>query len=195
MKIDRLERPALPPVTGLCDVKNSLLGENGATAVYGPQKGVAGEEIVTLDRSLARVAGLVADFTGEDFRDAEGSGAAGGLGFGLLSFCGAVLEPGFEALARVVAIEEKIRKADLVVTGEGGMDRQTLEGKTAYGVARIARRLDRTVAAFVGRLEDRELLLENFDQIIPLVGGDVSSEQALREASILLEAAAFRFHA
>ena len=118
------------------DVQEVLLGENGATRVFGPQKGASKTDLDNLERALTRLADVVATEFGFDYRNQAGAGAAGGLGFGLLSFCGATIRPGFEVVAEAVALESKMKDADVVITGEGSLDRQTLEGKTPAGVAR-----------------------------------------------------------
>lgn len=118
-----------------CDVTNPLTGPNGATAVFGPQKGATADLVPRLERALERVARVSGH---RDQADAPGSGAAGGLGFALRAFLGAELEPGAELVARQIALPETVRGADLVLTGEGTVDAQTPAGKTPAGVARIA---------------------------------------------------------
>src|SRR5439155_12572576 len=148
---------ALPEIIAAVDVKNPLLGKNGATRIFGPQKGATPDQIQQLELALARLADLVEGEFGFDYRDVPGAGAAGGLGFGLLSFCGAKIRPGFEVVAEAANLESKMKNADVVITGEGSLDRQTLEGKTPAGVARLARKLGKPVFAIVGRAsEDRE---------------------------------------
>ena len=138
------------------DVRNPLLGENGATRVFGAQKGASKSDLDNLERALTRLAQVVATEFGFDYRNEAGAGAAGGLGFGLLSFCGATIRPGFEVVAEAVGLEPKMKDADLVITGEGSLDRQTLEGKTPIGVARLARKLGKPVFAIVGRASEIE---------------------------------------
>src|SRR5205085_12460499 len=157
-RIRKPEDLKLPKIIAAVDVRNPLLGENGATRVFGPQKGVTPDEIEKFERALARLADVVAEQFGFDYRNESGSGAAGGLGFGLMSFCGAKIRPGFDGVAEIVGLETKIKDVDLVITGEGSLDRQTLEGKTPAGVARLARKFGKRVFAFVGReAEDREV--------------------------------------
>src|SRR5439155_27297818 len=139
------------PIVAAVDVKNPLLGNNGATRVFGPQKGVTPDRIDKFERALMRLADVVAEQFGVDYRNEPGAGAAGGLGFGLMSCCGAKPDPGFDVAAEAVGREAKIKDADIVITGEGSLDRQTLEGKTPAGVARLARKLGRRVFAIVGR--------------------------------------------
>jgi glycerate kinase len=159
--LERIEKPedlVLPKVIAAVDVKNPLLGENGAARIFGPQKGASKKEIDVLEPALTRLADVMTKEFGFDYRDEPGAGAAGGLGFGLMSFCGAKIRPGFDVVAEAVGLESKIKDADVVITGEGSLDRQTLEGKTPGGVARLARQLSKPVFALVGRAaEDREV--------------------------------------
>jgi glycerate kinase len=119
------------------DVRNRLLGRRGATGVYGPQKGLRPQDFSLAERCLGRLARVVHRQFGRDFAREPGAGAAGGLGFGLLAFLGAELQPGFDLFARQAALERQLHAADLVVTGEGAIDRSTLMGK---GVGQIAQR-------------------------------------------------------
>lgn len=185
----RIERPAritLPKIIAAVDVRNPLLGKNGATRVFGPQKGVSKSDIDILERALTRLADVIAHEFGFDYRDAAGAGAAGGLGFGLLSFCNAKINPGFEVVAEAVGLEGKMKNADLVVTGEGSLDRQTLEGKTPAGVARMARKFGKPVFAIVGRATvDRELG-EIFDGIYENARPGMSDQENMTHAAELL---------
>jgi glycerate kinase len=123
-----------------CDVDNPLTGPRGAAAVYGPQKGATPEQVVELDGRLTAWADLVAEHTGQDLRDVPGTGAAGGVGFAALALLGAELRPGIELVLEMVGFEEQLTDADLVITGEGALDEQTLHGKAVAGVAAAARR-------------------------------------------------------
>ena len=168
------------------DVKNPLLGENGATRVFGPQKGVIKDKIDILERALARLANVVTEQFGFDYRNEPGAGAAGGLGFGLLSFCGAKIRPGFDVVAAAVGLEDKMKNADLVITGEGSLDRQTLEGKTPAGVAGLARKLGKSVFAIVGRATKDRDVLEIFDGIYQNARPGMSQEENMKRADELL---------
>ncbi len=122
------------------------------------RKARAEDKIDILERALAKLADVVSKEFGVDYRDEPGAGAAGGLGFGLMSFCGAKIRPGFEVVAEAADLESKMKNADLVITGEGSLDRQTLEGKTPAGIARLARKLGKPVFAIAGRTDgDREV--------------------------------------
>ena len=138
-------------VTALCDVTNPLCGPEGASAVFGPQKGATPEQIEALDAALGRFADVVRQQIGLDVLDMPGAGAAGGLGAGLVVFCGASLRPGFEVVSDAVGLADSLAGADLVLTGEGRLDAQTLAGKGVCGVAALAREHGRPqVAAIVG---------------------------------------------
>jgi glycerate kinase len=134
-----------------CDVDNPLLGANGAVAVYGPQKGAVLASADRLEEGLRRWARVVSTVTGRDHTVRPGAGAAGGVGFAALALLGARMQPGIELLLDLVGFEEKVRGARLVVTGEGSLDEQTLQGKTPAGVARAARAAGVRVVAVCGR--------------------------------------------
>ena len=185
----RIERPKglkAPAIIAAVDVKNPLLGENGATRVFGPQKGASPSDLDNLERALTRLADVVASEFGFDYRNEAGAGAAGGLGFGLLSFCGATIRPGFEVVAGAVGLEAKMKDADLVITGEGSLDRQTLEGKTPAGVARLARKLGKPVFAIVGRASEDPELREIFDGIYQNARPGMSQHENMKHAAELL---------
>jgi glycerate kinase len=186
----RLTKPPLqrllPKIIAAVDVKNPLLGKNGATRVFGPQKGASENGLDILERALTRLADVVTREFGFDYRDEPGAGAAGGLGFGLMSFCGAKVQPGFDVVAEAVGLETKIKDTDVVITGEGSLDRQTLEGKTPSGVARLAQKLGKPVFAIVGRAgKDREVR-EMFDGVYENARQAMSQEENMKRAAELL---------
>ena len=168
-------------IAAACDVKNPLLGENGATRTFGPQKGATPDELEILERALMRLADTVTRELGCDFRNNPGAGAAGGLGFGLMSFCSGELRPGFDIVADAVELEEKIRSADVVITGEGKLDRQTLEGKAPAGVALLARKFGKRVFAIVGRAAPDQQVRDTFDGVYELGGSIPQARELLRE--------------
>jgi glycerate kinase len=182
--------PVEPPAVQLiaaADVKNPLLGPRGATRVFGPQKGGTSDQLDLLERALARLAEIVSRDLGCDFREFPGAGAAGGLGFGLMSFGRATtIRPGFDVVAELIGLRTAIEKADVVITGEGRFDAQTLEGKAPAGVASIARHLGKPVHAIVGTVEDSAKTSGLFDSITPLVGDDTSPKEAMANAAVLL---------
>ncbi len=180
----------LPPVQVACDVDNPLLGPRGATAVYGAQKGV--HEAAFFEDGLAHLADLVRRDLGRDCRDTPGAGAAGGLGWGLMVFCNAELTSGFNLVAGHIGLDERVARADLVLTGEGRLDAQTLCGKGPVGVAQMARRLGKPVVAYAGAVEDSPVLRACFDHSFATKPADLDLQTALARAAELLAAAADR---
>jgi glycerate 2-kinase len=156
-RLDRMDAAGLDPrlqevvIDVACDVDNPLLGEHGASAVYGPQKGGTPEMIARLEANLAHYAAIIERDLGRDIATAPGAGAAGGMGAALLVL-GGRLRPGIELILDAVGFEAIARDADLIITGEGRMDSQTLSGKAPLGVARIAKRLGTPVIAIAGSL-------------------------------------------
>jgi len=189
VELVRITKPgklSLPKMIAAVDVQNLLLGKNGATRVFGPQKGASEDEVNLLEQALTRLADVVAKEFGFDYRDRPGAGAAGGLGFGLMSFCGATIRPGFDVVAEAVGLESKMKGVDIVITGEGSLDRQTLEGKTPAGVARLARKLGKKVFAIAGRYDGNQQVHELFDEIYQLARSDMSENEQMKRAGELL---------
>lgn len=171
LDLARIEPPAelsLPPVTAACDVTNPLLGPHGATRTFGAQKGATPEQLESLERSLARLAEVAEQTFHRDHREIPGAGAAGGLGFGLLTFCTAEVRSGFEVVAEAIDLRAKIEQADIVITGEGKLDRQTLAGKAPAGVGQMARALKKPVYAIVGVATDDPEVRQVFADIATL---------------------------
>jgi glycerate kinase len=168
-------------IVAACDVRNPLLGGNGATHTFGPQKGAMPDQVEILERALRKLADTITRDLGCDFRNNPGAGAAGGLGFGLMSFCNAELRPGFDVVADGVELKEKIKAADVVITGEGKLDTQTLEGKAPAGVARLARKLGKGVFAIVGRAGPDQQVRDIFDGVYELGGRIPQARELLRE--------------
>lgn len=137
-----------------CDVSNQLCGENGATYIYGPQKGVTEEIKEKLDKDMAHYAKVTKKYLNNDYSEASGAGAAGGLGFAFLSYLHGDLQPGIELVIDTVKLEECIKDADYVITGEGCLDKQTAMGKAPVGVAKLAKKYDKTVIALAGSVTD-----------------------------------------
>lgn len=170
------------------DVNNPLCGPHGASAIFGPQKGATPVQVEQLDRALGHFADLCAQVVNKDVRDEPGSGAAGGLGFGAKAFLGAQFKAGVEVVAELVGLAEAVKDADLVITGEGRFDAQTLRGKTPFGVARIARQHGVPVIVIAGTLgEGYQALYEHgIDAAFALASGPMTLEQACTEAPRLL---------
>ena len=144
--------PRLPAcaIEVACDVDNPLVGPHGASAIFGPQKGATPEMVRVLDANLARYAALIERTIGKSVADMPGAGAAGGLGAGLHAFLGARLRPGIEIVMETVEMDRVVADADLIVTGEGRLDGQTIHGKTPIGVASVAERHGKPVIAIAG---------------------------------------------
>lgn len=175
-----------------CDVDNPLCGPRGASAVFGPQKGADPATVATLDANLAHFAEIVRRDVGRDVADIPGAGAAGGLGAGLLAFTDAALRPGVDLVADAVDLRSAIRGADLVLTGEGAIDASSAGGKTAIGVARIAReeRVPAIVVAGAIGPGARSTLDLGVAAYMSLCDRPMSLDEAIRDAASLLEDAA-----
>ncbi|MFZ4767444.1 MAG: glycerate kinase [Roseimicrobium sp.] len=168
-----------------CDVSNSLLGEHGCSAIYGPQKGV--DDVAWFDARLRRLSAIVHRDLGSDYREEPGAGAAGGLGYGLMTFCGATLQSGFDLVSELTGLRERLARADLVITGEGRLDAQTLDGKGPIGVAALARRLGVRVIGIGGLVDDNETLRASFDAVIQAKPSGMPLVEAVARAAELLE--------
>ncbi len=192
VQIDASNVYPLPEIIAACDVQNPLLGPRGTANVFAPQKGADEGAVRFLEGGLTHLAKVVERDLGCDFRDIPGAGAAGGIGFGLLSFCKAALQPGFDLVAEAVGFDKLLAQADLVITGEGSLDAQTLEGKGPLGVAKLARAAGKPVIAFAGFVEEDPKLLAHFDAIFPIIDRVVSFEQAMKDAPEFIQRAAAR---
>ncbi len=191
-KLKRIVGPGafrFPRIIAAADVRNPLLGERGATRMFGPQKGATLEQVELLECTLAKLADTVSRDLRCDFRNEPGAGAAGGLGFALMSFCGAKLRSGFDVVADAIGLEEKIKRADIVITGEGKLDAQTMEGKAPAGVANLARKHGRRVYAIVGQVDAESNYSELFDGIYELVSPAITGTEAMKLAAELLREA------
>ncbi len=177
----------------LCDVRNPLVGPDGAAAVYGPQKGASAADVKALDAGLERFGAVCAETFGRDPRALPGAGAAGGLPAGLWAALGAELVPGFEALADRIGLDAALDGADLVVTGEGRFDGQTAQGKTISGVVERARARGLPVWAFAGEVTaEAEGWCPEGVVPWPIADGPRSLDSSVAEARRLIERAAWR---
>ena len=147
------------------DVQNRLLGARGCTRVYGPQKGLRPRDFPKAEAALRRLAAVVRKQFGKNIAQQSGAGAAGGLGFGLVAFAGAKLTPGFNLVAREAKLDALLRRADLVITGEGCLDRSTLMGKGVGELAGRCRRFDLPCVGLGGAVLDRKILAKHFSQV------------------------------
>tara|TARA_R110002049_G_scaffold34069_6_gene111598 strand:+ start:3510 stop:4643 length:1134 start_codon:yes stop_codon:yes gene_type:complete len=172
------------------DVDNPLLGVRGATAVFGPQKGASPEEVEQLDRALGHFADISAQVLGEDCRTLPGAGAAGGMGFAAKAFLNATLKPGIEMIMQQADMATLLANADLVITGEGRLDGQSLAGKTPIGVSRAAKRLNKPVIVLAGSLGDgwQACFDEGVTAAFALADGPMTLADALPRTAELLEA-------
>lgn len=164
-----------------CDVTNPLCGEQGASAVYGPQKGATPSMIADMDKWLENYAALIREKYPESDDKAPGAGAAGGLGFAFLSCTDAVLESGIKIVLEETLLEEYIKDADLVITGEGRMDGQTAMGKAPVGVAGLAKQYGKPVIAFAGSVtrDARNCNEKGIDAVFPVLRRICTLEQAM----------------
>jgi len=194
-KIEEIDTSSLDPrindtiITIASDVKNTLCGPNGASAVYGPQKGATPEMVETLDRNLKHFAAVIQKQFNIDILNVPGSGAAGGLGASLMGFLGAKFCMGIKLVMELVQLEEKIKNADLVITGEGSTDYQTMFGKVPFGIAKIAKQHHKPVICISGALGRgyEELYNEGINAFFSILNKPMSLEEAMNNTEILLE--------
>lgn len=165
-----------------CDVNNPLYGENGAAYIYGPQKGATEEIVKELDEGLRNFAKVVKSYLNKDIANVEGVGAAGGLGFGFLGFLNAKLESGIKIILDEIKLEESVKDADIVITGEGRLDNQTAMGKAPIGVAKLAKKHNAKVIAIAGcTTEDAvECNKEGIDAYFSILNSTMSIEEAMK---------------
>jgi glycerate kinase len=185
--LERIELSGLDPrlqeleILVACDVDNPLCGERGASAVFGPQKGATPEMCSRLDAALAHYADIAEQATGRNVRNAPGAGAAGGLGAGLLFFTGAILRPGVEIVLEAVNFDALASAADVIMTGEGNTDFQTVFGKAPIGVAAAAKRFNKPVICVSGGLGRgyRAVYDNGIDAAVACPSGPMSLQQCI----------------
>ncbi|MGM0724739.1 MAG: glycerate kinase [Bacillota bacterium] len=172
-----------------CDVDNPLTGERGASAVFGPQKGADKETVQVLDKNLAHFAQVAEKQFNVFFEDVAGAGAAGGLGASLLGFLHADLQRGIDIVLKAVHFDDVIKEADLVITGEGRIDQQTIYGKTPIGVAKAAKQYHLPVIGIAGSLsKDSAVVHEHgIDALFSVVPGVTSLSEAMRDGALHVE--------
>ena len=194
-RLERIDVSALDPrlaecrIEVACDVDNPLTGARGASAVFGPQKGATPEMVQALDANLARLARIVGRDLGVAVDTVPGAGAAGGMGAAMLAFFGATLKPGIEIVTAAVDLDTHVRDADLVITGEGRIDFQTVHGKTPIGVARVAKRHGKPVIGIAGSLgaEVGVVHAHGIDAMFSVLGKPCTLDEALRDAAANVE--------
>ena len=168
-----------------CDVTNPLCGFQGATYIYGPQKGVTSEMLPVLDAGMENYARVTAVFAGQDHMNAAGAGAAGGMGFAFLSYLKGELTPGISLILDAVHLEEEIKDADIVVTGEGRLDHQTAMGKAPVGVAKLGKKYGAKTIAFAGSVTKEAVACNEagIDAFFPILRGISTLEEAMDPAT------------
>jgi len=198
--LDRIDVSKLDPritesaTVVACDVDNPLIGPRGGPEVYGPQKGATPEMVRKLDEYLDKYADIIKRDLGADVKEVPGAGAAGGLGAGLMAFLNAELRSGIDIVIEASGLEQHLKGADLVITGEGKIDRQTIYGKTPIGVARAAKKYGIPVIGIGGGIsEDASVVYENgIDALMSIISYPMSLEAAMARAYDLLADAAER---
>jgi glycerate kinase len=175
------------------DVENPLCGPSGATMTYGPQKGASGNMLRELDRNLYHYGQKLEEKFGRKIMDIPGAGAAGGLGAGLLAFLNAEMKSGFEVIQTITDLEILVKEVDLVITGEGSMDEQTIFGKTPFGVASLAGKYGKPVIGIAGTLGKNHQLLysHGFSALISVVDKPMDLKDAMNNIEGLLQSAAY----
>ncbi|MEK5522145.1 glycerate kinase [Heyndrickxia sp. FSL W8-0423] len=167
-----------------CDVDNPLTGENGASAIFGPQKGATQEMVNRLDKSLLHFANIIKKELHKNVDRVPGAGAAGGMGAGMLAFFNAELKRGIDIITQTLKLETHLEGAELVITGEGKIDGQTIFGKTPIGVAKLAKKKGIPVIGIAGYIEDKNgrVREEGIDALFSIVPGATSLEDAMTNA-------------
>jgi glycerate kinase len=181
-------------IKALSDVKNVLLGEHGATYTFARQKGANNDQLPYLEAALKNYSEIAEQTTGTSFHTAAGSGAAGGLGFGLMVFCNAEVLSGIDFILDRVSFDEKLQSCDCVITTEGMIDEQTLYGKGIAGISARAKRFNKPVHAFVGRITGNSEELRSslgLASLIQISPDELTTQEAIRDASWLLADAVY----
>jgi glycerate kinase len=183
-------------ITLLCDVDNLLFGAKGAAHVYAPQKGATKEDVLLLDKGLRHFCKIIKAETGVEVGNLPGSGAAGGIGAGLVALCGARLVNGFKTIAKLTKLEEQIQSADYVISGEGKLDAQSLHGKVIHGVASLCKKYQKPLFLFVGKneLEEKDLQSMKIKRVFSISEKARSLNDAMIRGDYYLEVLGFEFH-
>lgn len=182
-------------ITILSDVNNPLIGKNGAAKVFGPQKGASVSEVETMEANLTHYSRKVKEFLNIDISKLTGAGAAGGLGGGLLAFCKAEMTVGVDKILELINFNETIKDADIVITGEGKIDGQSIYGKTPVGVAKVAKKNNIFTVAIVGSVGEGADKVDKvgIDMIISIVNKPMTLEKAILNVDKLVSEAAYNF--
>ena len=198
LQLERIDLRHLDPrldkteIVVACDVDNPLCGENGASMVFGPQKGATEEDIAVLDQALTRYGYILSANAGQDIASEPGAGAAGGMGAAFIGLIHAVLKPGIDIVIEIVDLANSLVDANLVITGEGRIDNQTIHGKTPMGVAKVAKSCNLPVLCIAGSVEDGADFTHQLgiDEIYSVTEGDYDLTEVLIEAEHKLTQAA-----
>jgi glycerate 2-kinase len=198
--LDRIDIASLDPritettTIVACDVDNPLVGPRGAPEVFGPQKGATPEMVQILDKFLDRYADIIKRDLGIDIKNIPGAGAAGGLGAGLMAFLGAQLKSGIDIVIDASGLEKHLKDTDIVITGEGKIDRQTIYGKTPIGVARTAKKYGIPVIAFAGNIgSDSHVVYDHgIDALVSIISYPMTLDTAMERSKELLADSAER---
>ena len=174
-------------IQAACDVSNPLLGSNGASHVFAPQKGADDKMVEALENGLTHFSKKTFELFEQDFSNIPGAGAAGGIGFGLMAYLGAELKSGFDIIAEWVGLEKEIQKADLIITGEGKIDEQSRLGKVPWGVAQWAKKYGKPVICISGQKGEVGEIEKDFEGIYSLMEEGMDLEFAKENAPRLLE--------
>jgi glycerate 2-kinase len=172
-----------------CDVTNKLTGENGASFVYGAQKGGSKEQLEFLDKNLEHYAAIIRNHLGIEIENINGAGAGGGMGAGLMAFLNAELKSGIDLILETLEIKKHIKNIDLIITGEGKIDKQTLQGKTILGIAALAKEYHVPVIAITGKIGDNidEIYKLGITSIFSIVNKPMKLEEAINDVEYLIQ--------
>lgn len=175
-------------IIGLSDVTNPLTGEEGSAYVFSPQKGATSDEVEQLELGLQNLRRVSKEVLGKEYGNTPGAGAAGGIGFALLTLLGGQLESGIQKIMKLINLEEEMKRADLVITGEGQMDGQSIKGKAPIGIAKLAKKYKLPVIAITGSIGNSiEKVYENgVDLVISSTSSPMTLEEAVKNSDKLL---------
>lgn len=200
-RIEKIENPSarffekIPKVKVLCDVDNPLFGPKGAAFVYAPQKGADEAQVRILDEGLRHFSGVLERHFKKDYSQIPGAGAAGGMGAGAMAFLNAQLCPGIQTIMEMTHFEKALRQADMVITGEGKLDGQTMSGKLIFGISQLARKYQKPLVVFCGKneLSTEKTSKMGIEKVIPISPPEMNLEEAIAKTAEFLELEAQKF--
>lgn len=178
-------------IIGISDVDNPLYGLEGATRIFGPQKGATAEVMELLDDNLEYLSKMIKKYLDKDVSQIPGAGAAGGLGAGMIAFCDATIQSGIEKVLDIANVDKHLKNADMVITGEGQIDKQSIYGKVPVGIAKRAAKHNTPVIVIAGSVGDgaSEVYSYGIDLIIDIINKPMTLDEAIKNASLLIEKA------